>query len=51
MEASTSLPISDDLSCEGPVEIEFADDFSALDGEVCRRLNHMTRVPVSSIHL
>ncbi|KAG6510018.1 hypothetical protein ZIOFF_028026 [Zingiber officinale] len=46
MEASTSLPMSDgNLSCEGPVEIEFADDFSALDGEVCRRLNHMTPVP------
>ncbi|XP_042373939.1 OVARIAN TUMOR DOMAIN-containing deubiquitinating enzyme 12-like [Zingiber officinale] len=46
MEASTTLPMSDEkLSCEGQVEIEFTHDFSALDDEVCKRLNQMTPVP------
>ncbi|XP_074582850.1 OVARIAN TUMOR DOMAIN-containing deubiquitinating enzyme 12-like isoform X2 [Curcuma longa] len=46
MEASTTLPTSDEkLSCEGQIEMEFTHDFSALDGEVCKRLNQMTPVP------
>lgn len=49
MGASTSCSTSDEkLNCGENCLLELADDSFTLDGEVCKRLNHMTSIPVSS---
>ncbi|CAL9776380.1 unnamed protein product [Musa acuminata subsp. burmannicoides] len=46
MGASISCSISDEkLNCGENCLLELADDSYTLDGEVCKRLNHMTSIP------
>ncbi|URE38671.1 OTU-like cysteine protease [Musa troglodytarum] len=46
MGASISCSTSNDkLNCGENCLLELADDSSTLDGEVCKRLNHMTSIP------